>query len=91
MPADFFLWGLLKGKVYKNTPRTVGQLKDAIRQAIQAVNFDTLGKVFQNLKKRIQVYLDVKGDQFQHRLWAGPVLHRSRYVYINFQVIISIT
>ena len=21
-PADFFLWGLLKGKVYKNTPRT---------------------------------------------------------------------
>jgi len=21
--ADFFLWGLLKGKVYKNTPRTI--------------------------------------------------------------------
>ena len=34
--------------------------------------------------------LDVKGDQFQHRLWAGPVFHRSRYVYINFQAIISI-
>ena len=31
-PADFFLWGLLKGKVYKNTPRTIEQLKDAIRQ-----------------------------------------------------------
>ena len=27
-----------------------------------------LGKVFQNLEKRIQVCLDVKGDQFQHRL-----------------------
>ena len=24
-PADFFLWGLLKGKVYKNTPRTIEQ------------------------------------------------------------------
>jgi len=48
-------------------------------------------KVFQNLKKRIQMCLDVKGDQFQHRLSAGPVLHHSRYVYINFQVIISIT
>jgi len=47
-----------------------------------------LGKVFQNLEKRIQVCLDMKGDPFQHRLWAGPVLHRSRYVYINFQVII---
>ena len=67
-PADFFLWGLLKGKVYKNTPRTIEQLKDAIRQEIQAINFDTLGKVFQNLEKRIQVCLDVKGDQFQHRL-----------------------
>ena len=67
-PADFFLWGLLKGKVYKNTPRTIEQLKDAIRQEIQAVNVDTLGKVFQNLEKCIQVCLDVKGDQFQHRL-----------------------
>ena len=27
--ADFFLWGLLKGTVYKNTPRTIEQLKDA--------------------------------------------------------------
>ena len=90
-PADFFLWGLLKGKVYKNTPRTIEQLKDSMRQEIQAVNVDTLGKVFQNLKKRINLCLDVKGDQFQHRLWTGPVLHRFRYVYINFQVIISIT
>jgi len=58
---------------------------------IQAVNVDTLGKVFQNLKKCIQVCLYVKGNQFQHRLWAGPVLHRSRYVCINVQVFISIT
>ena len=50
-PADFFLWGLLKGKVYKNTPRKIEQLKDAIRQEIQAVNVDTLRKVFQNLEK----------------------------------------
>ena len=47
---------------------TTEQLKDATRQEIQAVNADTLGKVFQNLEKRIQVYLNVKGDQFQHRL-----------------------
>jgi len=60
--------GPIEGKVYKNTPRTIEQLKDAIRQEIQIVNVDTLGKVFQNLKKRIQLCLDVKGDQFQHRL-----------------------
>jgi len=89
--ADFFLWGLLKGKLYKNIPRTIKELKDAIHQEIQAVKVDILGKVFQNLEKCIPVCLDVKGDKFQHRLCAGPVLHRSRYVYINFQVIISIT
>ena len=37
-------------------------------QEIQDVNADTLGKVFKNLEKRIQVCLDVKGDHFQHRL-----------------------
>ena len=54
--------------MHKNTPRTIEQLKNAIRQEIQAVNVDTLGKILQNLEKRIQVCLDVKGDQFQHRL-----------------------
>jgi len=68
MPANFFLWGLLKDKVYKNTLRTIKQLKDAIHPEIEAINSDTLGKVFQTLEKRIQVCLDVKGDQFQHRL-----------------------
>jgi hypothetical protein len=67
-PADLFLWGLFKSKVYKITPRTIEQLKDTIRQDIQVVNVDTLGKVFQNLEKPIQVCLDVKGDLFQHRL-----------------------
>ena len=35
-----------------------------MRQEIQAVNFDSLGKVFQNLEKRIQVSLDVKETSF---------------------------
>ena len=61
--------GPIEGQsVQKYTPRTIEQLKDAIRQKIQTVNVDTLGKVFQNLEKRIQVCLDVKGDRFQHRL-----------------------
>jgi len=67
-PADFFIWGLLKGKVYKNTPRTIEKLKGSVRQEIQAINVDTLENVFQNLEKRILMSWDVKGDQFQHRL-----------------------
>jgi hypothetical protein len=52
---------------------------------------DSLARGPKLLEKRIQVCLDVKGDHFQHRLSAGPVLHRFRYVYINFKFIISIT
>jgi len=87
-PLPFF-WGggaYWRAKFKKNTPRTIEQIKDALRQEIEAVNVDILGNVFQNLEKRIQLCLDMKGDQFQYRLWAGPVLHLSRYVYINFQV-----
>jgi len=60
--------GPIEGQSVQNTPRTIEQLKDAIRQEIQTVNVDTLGKVFQNLEKRIQLCLDVKGVQFEHRL-----------------------
>jgi len=58
----------LNNIIFYWTSSTIEQLKDTIRQEIQAVNVDTLGKVFQNLEKHIQVCLDVKGDQFQHRL-----------------------
>jgi len=60
--------GPIEGQSVQNTPGTIEQLKDAVRQEIQAVKFDTLGRVFQNVEKRIQVCLDVKGYQFQHRL-----------------------
>jgi len=41
-----------------------GQLKDAIHQEIKADNVDTLGKVFQNLEKRIKVCFYVKETSF---------------------------
>jgi hypothetical protein len=49
MRADFFIWGLLKGKVYKNTPRKIKQLKDTIRQEIQAVNVSTLWEKYSRI------------------------------------------
>ena len=64
--------GPTEGKsVQKYTPhkRTT---QDAIRQEIQAVNVDTLRKVFQNLKKSIPMCLDVKGDQFVRRFCIVP-------------------
>ena len=65
--------------MYKYTPRIIKQLKDAIRQEIQAVNVDTLGKVFQNLEKRIQVCLDVK-----RRPVSASIM--SRFCFASFPV-----
>ena len=30
-PCNFFLWGYIKSKVYRNRPQYIEQLKDAIR------------------------------------------------------------
>jgi hypothetical protein len=56
-PADFFLWGLLKGKVYKNTPRTIEQIKAyasipvlKLWEVLRELNINnTLIKALQNL------------------------------------------
>jgi hypothetical protein len=59
-PPDFFLWGLLKGRVYSNKPRTIDVLKDAIRREVAAIIDVTLLDVFDNLLTRIQKCLDAR-------------------------------
>jgi hypothetical protein len=36
-PPHFFLWGLLKGHVYSNKPRTIDALKDTIQPGVAAI------------------------------------------------------
>ena len=50
-PADFFLWGYLKSKVYVNKPRTVEELKDNIREEIAAILAEILAKTMENAAK----------------------------------------
>lgn len=47
---DFFLWGMLKRKVYCNNPRTLVQLKDNIQQEIYADIPDMLEAIFHNME-----------------------------------------
>jgi hypothetical protein len=67
-PPDFFLWGLLKGRIHSNKLRTTDALKDAIRLDVAANSDATLPDVFVNLQTRIQKCLDVGGGHFQHML-----------------------
>ena len=39
--CDFYLWGFLKLRVYAGKPRTLGELKTAIRENIQEIGEET--------------------------------------------------
>jgi len=67
-PPHYFLWGYLKGTVYRNKPRTIDALKANITEEIQAVTADVLARNFQNMARRVQSCLDANGGHFQHML-----------------------
>ena len=52
---DFYLWGFLKSRFYAGKPRTLGELKTAIRENIREINEETLVKVEANFRKRLQI------------------------------------
>jgi len=67
-PPDYFLWGYLKGRVYRNKPRTTDTLKANTTEEIQAVTADVLARTFQNMMRRVQPCPDANGGHFQHML-----------------------
>ncbi|KAG2456589.1 TM39A protein, partial [Polypterus senegalus] len=56
-PPDFFLWGMLKGKVYRNKPRTEEDLKENIKCEIAAIPPETLADTFRNMECSIEMCL----------------------------------
>ena len=46
--CDFFLWGYLKSRVYTHKPRTVNDLKEAIRQEIRPNDRQLLARVMED-------------------------------------------
>ena len=53
--CDFYLWGFLKSRSYAGKPRTLGELKTAIRENIREIGEETLVKVEANFRKRLQI------------------------------------
>ncbi|GBO00069.1 hypothetical protein AVEN_246996-1 [Araneus ventricosus] len=51
--CDFFLWGYLKAKVYTHKPKTLEELKDAIRLEIAAIPPAMVEKVMLNFRERL--------------------------------------
>lgn len=65
---DFFLWGYLKGRVYKNRPHTLDDLKMNITTEINNINVNVLKKVSSNMIKRVHACITEGGSHFEHLL-----------------------
>ena len=50
--CDFFLWRYLKSRVYTHKPRTLNDLKEAIRQEIRPIDRQLLARVMDDSKKK---------------------------------------
>lgn len=62
-PPDFFLWGILKDRVYASRPRTIDELKDKIRAEIAAVPVELCEKVCRSVPERLRRCIEVNGEQ----------------------------
>lgn len=65
-PLDFFLWGYLKSKVYKEKPQNLEDLKFKIRNEISQINENTISNVLEGFLNRLAYCQEVNGSHFQH-------------------------
>ncbi|XP_039282917.1 uncharacterized protein LOC120351044 [Nilaparvata lugens] len=59
--CDFFLWGYPKEKVFKHRPHTLEELKEKIREEIQALPVAICQNVFENFKNRLHQCIAADG------------------------------
>jgi hypothetical protein len=52
--CDFFLWGYLKSHVYTHKPRTLSDLKEAIREEVATIDREMLERVYTDFQRRLE-------------------------------------
>ena len=63
---DFFLWGYLKDRVYREKPRTLNDLKKKIKMEIRTIKPTVFKDVMNNFCVRLKKYNDLNGAHFEH-------------------------
>jgi len=53
--------GYLKSRVYAHNPRTLNDLKEAIRQEIRPIDRQFLARVMEDFRKRLENYIREDG------------------------------
>ena len=64
-PADFFLWGHLKDRVFRVRPRSVADLQTRITEEFNAIPQEMIRAACQSLPERYQLCIDLDGMQLK--------------------------
>ncbi|GFX86893.1 DUF4817 domain-containing protein [Trichonephila clavipes] len=67
-PADFWLWGYLKSRVYLSGPSSLPELKDAIRREVSSIHPDMLHSAVAGFVTRLECLLPCGGGHVEHIL-----------------------
>ncbi|GFS81730.1 uncharacterized protein TNCV_2706731 [Trichonephila clavipes] len=67
-PADFWLWGYLKSRVYLSGPSSLSELKDAIRREVSSIHPDMLHSTVAGFVTRLECLLPCGGGHVEHIL-----------------------
>ena len=67
-PMDFFLWGVVKQKVYEKKPENVVQMREFIIEAFEEIraNVELCHKVCNSVHDRLQECINADGGLFEH-------------------------
>lgn len=68
-PPDFFLWGYLKGKVYRNKPKTLDELKRNISREMAQIDSGMLHRAVGSFRKRLEELKEVKGGYLKKTIF----------------------
>ncbi|GFV31619.1 DUF4817 domain-containing protein [Trichonephila clavipes] len=67
-PADFWLWGYLKSRVYLSGPSSLSELKDTIRREVSSIHPDMLHSAVAGFVTRPECLLPCGGGHVEHIL-----------------------
>ena len=74
-PCDFYLWGILKSKLYANNPHSLEEVKKSIRHKIGAISENELRRVAGHVFRRCAACQITQGHHFEHGLWIRYIHH----------------
>ena len=86
-PLDFFLWGYLKRRVYRNRPTSLQDLKENITEECSRIPSETLEKVVSNCYRRMLRCKENNGGHFEHLLQY--VVHENKFIVVPIFCLVS--